>query len=327
MTNEELLAILKARLASGELNSAAVLELVGDSTTAPSGTEPSTPAARSGFSVTRLLYIVGGIFVTLGVLYLAAQIWGDLNTANRILITLGLGLVFAAMGSLLMLSAPERELGSVFHAIGGFLVPSGSMVTLVELTDSIDDIWPVTLTAGGVFLFYGLLVWFHRRVVLSFFAVLTGTGFGYLLLEALVPTAGGAQYAWLTMAFGMTYLMLAYGLAGGWNERLLPFLLFFGSGGFFLAGFSRIFDTTLMEYGFPLLAFGGLVVAVQVLRSRIVLLVSTLAVIAYIIYFTAEYFADSIGWPVALIGLGFVIIGIGYLSIRLNRKYLRQPAS
>lgn len=32
----------------------------------------------------------------------------------------------------------------------------------------------------------------------------------------------------------------------------------------------------------------------------------------------------SIGWPASLILLGFIIIGIGYFSISLNRKYLKQ---
>ena len=74
------------------------------------------------------------------------------------------------------------------------------------------------------------------------------------------------------------------------------------------------------------LAFGGLVVAVLYLKSRMVLLLSTLAVIGYIIYFTAEYFADSVGWPIALILLGFIIIGLGYMSISLNKKYILQNA-
>ena len=67
------------------------------------------------------------------------------------------------------------------------------------------------------------------------------------------------------------------------------------------------------------LAFGGLALSVAILQSRMLLVLSTFALIAYIIYFTAEYFADSIGWPVALILLGFTIIGIGYFSIRLGR--------
>ena len=78
-----------------------------------------------------------------------------------------------------------------------------------------------------------------------------------------------------------------------------------------------------MEMLYPFLAFGGMVLSVSVLRSRLALTISTFAVISYIIYFTAEYFADSIGWPVALILLGFTIIGIGYFSINLNRKYLK----
>jgi hypothetical protein len=327
MTNEELLAELRSRLDSGELSAAAVQALMPEDVDTEfdlaDGGLPYQRIFSPSFSVTRLLYIVGGIFITLGVLYLVSQLWNDLSSFNRIFITLGLGLVFAGVGSRFMMSEPERDLGNLFHAIGGFLIPGGALVTLDELTSGIDSIWPVTLTVGMVFVFYVLLVLYHHRVILNFFAFATGTALIYLLMEAMVPSADGDLYAYLTMMIGVSYLIYAHVYQRGWNDRLIPLLLFFGALGFYTAAFSQIFDTIFMELLFPFLAFGGSVIALVVLKSRIVLLLSTLAVIGYIIYFTAEYFADSIGWPVTLILLGFIIIGLGYFSISLNRKYLR----
>jgi len=88
----------------------------------------------------------------------------------------------------------------------------------------------------------------------------------------------------------------------------------------------QVFDALFMEYLYPFFAFGGLVFAVVYLKSRLVLLLSTLSVISYIIYLTAEYFADSIGWPIALILLGFIIVGLGYMSLALNKKYIFQES-
>ncbi|NKB32381.1 MAG: hypothetical protein GKR91_04715 [Pseudomonadales bacterium] len=326
MTNDELLAELDKRLRSGEL-SAAEIELLLSTDSPDAVVADSAPTASpysmGAFSITKLLYVVGGIFITLGVLYLVSQLWSDLNSFNRILITLGLGVVFAGFGSKFLMSEPERDLGNVFHTIGGFLIPGGALVTLDELTTGIDSIWPVTITVGVVFAFYVLLVLYHKRVVLNFFAFANGSALAYLLMESIIPSADGDLYAYMTMMIGASYLIYAYVFQEGWNARLIPLLLFFGPLGFYLAAFSQIFDAILMEMLFPFLAFGGLVLAVNVFKSRIVLILSTLAVIGYIIYFTAEYFADSIGWPVALIMLGFIIIGIGYLSITLNRKYLK----
>lgn len=325
MTNEELLAELNKRLREGELSAAEIQLLLDGSdfeTTAKPTPAPTAPGFDP-FSITKLLYIIGGIFITLGILYLVSQLWPDLSSLNRILITLGLGMVFAAFGSRFLMSKPERDLGNVFHAIGGFLIPGGALVTLDELSTGTSELWPVTLTIAVVFSFYVLLVLYHKRVILNFFAFTNGTALAYLTLETVLPSADSDIYAYMTMILGMSYLLYAYVFAEGWNARLMPFLLFFGPLGFYIAAFSQVFDTIFMEMLFPFLAFGGLVLAVIVFKSRIVLSMSTLAVIGYIIYFTAEYFADSIGWPVALILLGFIVIGIGYLSISLNRKYLK----
>lgn len=327
MNNKELLAELSRRLAAGEITETEISEaLAVDAAFEDPGVDP-VPAQNTVLPasiITRLLFIIGAIFITMGVIYLIAQLWDDLGSASRIAITLGLGLVFAGVGSWFMQLDRERDIGSVFHGIGGFMVPGGALITLEEMGTSFDTSWPVTLTIGMVFIFYSLLTWYHRRVILSFFAFANGTAFAYLLMDSLLPALYGDVYDYLTMCLGASYLLYAHLFREDWNARLVPLLLFFGSIGFLGAAFAQIFDTVLMEMLYPFLAFGGMVISVSVLRSRITLTVSTFAVIAYVIYFTAEYFADSIGWPVALILLGFVVMGIGYFSISLNRKYLKS---
>tara|TARA_B110000858_G_scaffold189336_1_gene235939 strand:- start:1182 stop:2180 length:999 start_codon:yes stop_codon:yes gene_type:complete len=331
MTNEELLKEMKNRLDTGALAPVEIRNLLTEENVPESGVqdenvEPTNfpDSQGSSLTITRLLYVVGGIFITLGVLYFVSQIWDDLGTFNRIFITLGLGIVFAGVGSRFLMSDSGRDIGNVFHIIGGFLIPGGAMVALDELTAGIDELWPVTWTVGVVFAFYVLLTIYHRRVVLNFFAFANGTAFIYLLMESMIPSADGDLYAYLTMMIAITYLLFAYLYQGGWNDRLIPLLFFFGAFGFYLAAFSQISASILMEFTYPFLAFGGLVVSVLYLKSRIVLLLSTFAVIGYIIYFTAEYFAHSIGWPISLILLGFFVIGLGYFSISLNKKYLKS---
>ena len=43
---------------------------------------------------------------------------------------------------------------------------------------------------------------------------------------------------------------------------------------------------------------------------------------AYLGYFTSEYFVDFIGWPVALIIMWLVLIGPDSMALRINRKYI-----
>jgi uncharacterized integral membrane protein len=44
----------------------------------------------------------------------------------------------------------------------------------------------------------------------------------------------------------------------------------------------------------------------------------------YIFKITSEYFASSLGWPLALIIAGFAIIGAAAGAISLRRKYSRN---
>ena len=61
-----------------------------------------------------------------------------------------------------------------------------------------------------------------------------------------------------------------------------------------------------------------------VLQSRTLLGVATLAILAYTGWFTSEHFADSIGWPLALVAFGLFMIGLSALALRIDRDYLRQ---
>lgn len=47
----------------------------------------------------------------------------------------------------------------------------------------------------------------------------------------------------------------------------------------------------------------------------------------YILKITSEYFADSLGWPLALMIAGFGMIGVGYLTVYIKRKNATQPPS
>jgi hypothetical protein len=50
----------------------------------------------------------------------------------------------------------------------------------------------------------------------------------------------------------------------------------------------------------------------------------TIATISYIGYFTARHFAHEEAWPFILMLMGFVLIGMSVLAVKLNRKYISQ---
>jgi hypothetical protein len=61
-------------------------------------------------------------------------------------------------------------------------------------------------------------------------------------------------------------------------------------------------------------------------HSRMLLFVATMSILGYTAHFTRQYFADSVGWPLALIAFGLFMIGLSALAFKIDRQYVRQSA-
>lgn len=286
-------------------------------------TEVSQPGTSMHFSVTKMLYVLGAAIVVIGVGFFVAQIWDDIGAFGRVFVTLGLGLIFAAFGSVLLKQKPEEYIGVVFHAIGGLLIPGGALVTLSELSTGVDHPWAVAITFGLVFAFYVLLNFVHKSAILTFFAIANGTAFIYLFVNAMVENPDEDLYAYLTMVIGASYLLFAHAFRDGWNKKLIGTLYFFGITGILGAAFSQVFNSVPWQLLYFLIVLGGLFLSVY-MRSRSILIMSILFLIAHVSYITGEHFANSVGWPMSLIILGLVFIGLGYASITINKKYIQK---
>ena len=324
MNKEELLQELSAKISVGEISREEVISRLNFASTTQQENEENTKKF-SHFSVTKMLYVLGAAIVIIGIVIFVGQIWDDIGSFGRISVTLGLGLLFAAIGSVLLKQKPEDNIGLIFHFIGGMLIPSGAVVTLSELDVDFVSLWPVTITFGVISAFYLLLNAVHKHAILTFFAIANGTAFIYLLVEAIVDGPFYKHedlYAYLTMVIGASYLLLAHAFRDGWNKVLIGTLYFFGATGFLGAAFSQVFDSVPWQLFYFLIVLCGLFLSVY-MRSRSILVMSTLFLIAHVSYITGEYFADSLGWPISLVLLGFAFIGLGYASITINKRYIK----
>jgi uncharacterized membrane protein YGL010W len=84
-----------------------------------------------------------------------------------------------------------------------------------------------------------------------------------------------------------------------------------------------LFMSGLFDLITLLIIFGLFYLSVYV-QSRFVLVISGISLISYILKITSKYFVDSIGWPVALIGIGFLVIAIGYGTLYISRTYISK---
>lgn len=323
MNKEELLQELSMKVTSGEISKDELFARINLNTT--TSTSSSPVKHPSTFSVTKMLYALGAAIVVIGIIIFFYQVWDNVGSFIRVLITLGLGLIITATGSYLLKTKPEDSIGSIFHGIGGLIIPGGALVTLSEMNLLDNAVWPVTITFCIIAVFYYLLNYVHKSVGLTFFTILHSTIFIYLFVAAITDGSSyydlGDIYAYLTMAIGISYLLLAQAFRVGWNKNLVSILCFFGTLAFLGAAFSRVFDSGLWQMLYFIILIGGFYLSIYI-RSREILALSAIFLIVHLSYITGKYFADSLGWPISLVILGFVFIGLGYASIAINKKYI-----
>lgn len=321
MDKQALLQELSAQIATGHITKQEISSLLQDTVR---HSENNHTSLAQYFTINNIFYLLGTIIVILGLVFFVAQLWGDIGTIGRILVTFGLGVTFAGIGSTLIDAQKTSLLGSVFHLIGAVLLPGGMFVALNELQVDISNPWLVTSVFAALTAFYGLLSYVHRRNVLYLLTILHGTIFFYALTEAVITEPFYAHpdtYAYLTMIIGVSYFVLADGMRAMWSRHLVGVLHAAGSLGILAAAFSQVVDSSFWELFFVPLLIAGIYWS-TVTQSRSILAFSSLFVFIYVTYITSEYFANSLGWPISLVLLGFIFLAMGYFSLRLNREFI-----
>ena len=100
-------------------------------------------------------------------------------------------------------------------------------------------------------------------------------------------------------------------------------IMFLGSS-LALQGYSPKVDI-FWELIYPFLLVAVFTASIK-LQSKVFLIMATIFTFGEILKLTSEYFSKSIGWPISLIVAGLVIMGIGYMSFELNKRFLKNPA-
>lgn len=318
MNKTELLQQLSALVESGDLTRQEVLHAI------------ATPKVSLASRMSVVLYYIGGGVVFLGMVFLIAQEWGHFSSAMKIFVTLGSGLAAFIVG--ILFSNQERlgAAGPAFFLIAALLLPAGLAVTYDEAGINVDTSSAIIQISGLLFAAYfgGYLL--MRKNVLLTFAFIFGTCLFFAITNQIVHGAPMIDF-WSFVNYrilfvGLTYLLLGYSFVGTEREVLTGWLYTFGIVGFLGAGLAlgelKPNQNVLWEAIYPGLVFGVIFLSTH-LKSRILLIFAALALGIYLTKITGEYFSDSLGWAFSLVIVGFLLMGVAYLAIRVNRSYLR----
>jgi hypothetical protein len=335
MEKEQLLSLIRRFVQDGRVSRS---DLLAAYDAGASGTEvprtESVPGAPStvGRSLTfsKVLYYIGGAIVVLGIGIFVNLNWEVIGDIGRILVTLGVGLMLYVAGLLLGTNDRTKEIAGAFHLIGALLLPTGIYITM-----GVFDFVPTTVgwqmfISGILFAMYLISVLVFRTTVLTLFSVVYGTWFFYSTVSFMLggaPILQDSLYEYITLAVGVSYLLLGYSIST--TSRMIL------TGPLYTFGIVAVLGSTLSlggwfpdrnifwELVYPLVIFLTLYASAS-LRSRSLLVFGAIFLIAYIFKLTQEYFKDSLSWPVSLVIAGFAIMLVGYGAVWMGRRYLKN---
>ncbi len=127
-------------------------------------------------------------------------------------------------------------------------------------------------------------------------------------------------FLYVTLFLGLIYFVVAQHLNSVLEKshrRLVP--LFFATATTFsltaIVSLGGVWDAIAP------LAIVGLMVYGTVSKSKVVLYLSSMFLVGYIVKITAVHFADSVGWPIALMIVGFLTIIIAVITFNISKKF------
>lgn len=293
--------------------------LTGRDVLAALGEAPSEAVPIRRGVLVRVLGALGGTFVFAGICVFIALQWQAMTPAARVVVTLGSGIALFALALLADRDVRYEKAGAPLLLTAAALEPTGLLVLFDEYGSGGDWRWASLVTTATMAAQMAAVFRMNRGTVALFLVMVFSTLMSWTALDLLdvdgkvvaLLIGGGVLLA--TMAVGRT------------EHRVLTPMWYVAGTASFLGGLFDVVERTPAELLFLVVAAAFVYLSV-VVRSRTLLAVATLAILAYTGWYTGEYFADSVGWPVALIVFGLLMIGLSALAFRIDRDYVKRPA-
>ncbi len=271
-------------------------------------------AGRSSEWLRPVLATLGGLFVLAGLIGAFSLIWDDLVPLARVVIVLGSGLVALVLAGLASQRGAFDRAASIFFLLAGWLQTWGLFVAIDEyITDRPTEIHAMLVFGCMAIQFALLLVWQKRLELLLGLMVFTSLAFITLCARLDV------DWEWVALVMGVSGMLVSWSLERT-VFRPLCGLTWWAYGTSMAIGAFGLVDGRF-PFDLLLIAIGAALVQISVLvRRRALLALAVIVLLGYLGYYTEEYFADTLGWPIALILFGAALLAASGLAIRLGQR-------
>lgn len=283
-------------------------------------------------NLSQVMYYIGASIVFLGICVLVYQNWDSLDFVTKVLITLGSAIATYFVGFLLLKYEDFKGASLGFFLISALLAPLGLFILFDKIgldTSTVSVSVLVFLICFSIFLasFY-----IFRKIIFNLFSIIFGTILFFVLIQWLVGenfTSSDMNKIWeyRFLVTGLSYMVLGYALRATTQKALSGVLYGFGSMIFLISamvlGGWMPNQNMFWELIYPLLVFGIVFLSVYI-KSKSFLVFGSLGLIGYILKITGEYFTEGLGWPLALVLAGLVIMVVGYYAVKINKEYFTK---
>jgi uncharacterized membrane protein len=324
MNKEQLLEELKQKMQTGEISEMDVNNISRENIINLPNESPSHHTSLSDSTenktshLVKVFYGIGALIVAIGIVILIAQNWNEIGFAGKVIVTLGIGVVCYITGFLAR-GESQTYLSQIMFTLSAFLMLFGVIVSLNDFEIMVTT-WMQFWIAVSFVALFGFALYDTKRSILILIITAFASWAYYSLFFQIFGNRIDANWTkYATIILGVSYLLIAYDYKKTELNNVIKNVLY-GIGILMIlmsvSALGGIFDIFQI-----VLIFSALYLSVFI-KSRVILAISALFLIVHIIKLTSEYFVDSIGWPLALIIMGFATIGIGYATVYLNNKFI-----
>lgn len=278
---------------------------------------PVADSSRAKGLLVRVLGYIGGTFVFAGVCVFIALQWDTMSPAGRVVITFGSGVAAFILAVLAHRDVRFEKATPALFLMATALEPTGLFVLFDEYGAGGDWRWAVLIVCGTMAVQFGAVFVPLGRSTLLLVSVAFATFFAWTAFD-LLDVDGEV----IALVVGASLVLAATGVDRTRHRPITPAWYLVGATAA-LAGLFELVERTPIEIVFLLSAAGVVYLSVAA-QSRTLLFVATLAILAYTGWFTSEHFADSVGWPIALVVFGLLLIGLSAMAFRIDRTYLQR---
>ena len=262
----------------------------------------------------RLLGYLGAALIFGGLALFISMMWNDLGSFSRVIITYGSGLVMFVLGAILLKERRYEKASTPLFLQSAVFLPAGMFVFLHEYSAGDDAQLAAMLVFGLLACQFFCLFYALQRTCLLFFGYLFWNGsLGILMERSNMP----GELLGITLGFSM--ITVAWCIDRTNHRAIAPFWYFLGSIGLLWSVFDWVEGIRIVDVLYLPVAIFLMFISIR-MQSRTLLLVSTLALLGYLGYFTNEYFASVTGWPMALIIMGSMLIAVSAYAVKLAQR-------